>query len=674
MASGTYLYEVRVDSGSTLRAAQNVRQVFQREMATISTAFNTGGGGALGQLASGAQRGLAQGLFGGLRGGLAAGAAGVVAGITAGELAAMARFDRQLQNSEQALASFAGNAVLAEQRIEAVQAAAGGAITRFEALRIANLGAALGFADTSQELDRVTTLATKAAAVLGGTVSGNIENLALAASNLSFERLDTLGISADQVRSRFAELSQTMDKSSAFMLAALEVGERTFANIDAQASAVDRLAAAWADLRATGGSAAAPFVEGGAGLLADGLRGVELLIGDYQRVREAQSIFERGMQSADPVVKAHADQIAALGGELVTGRITYQQYQDGLQLAINTLAQYDAQSERSRLATADLRREIINTTDAAEHFKATVASIAGTDFAPRFSPSYGFGDNAPSMRSGQSNVDSLMDGLRLNTEEQRRQLIEEGRANENLAREQSRLAKQTANETANAWQRAAQNVQSAWERAVGGVAGIPGVTGRSQVTELDMRLADFGLYQSKPDEFLRRAEDQLLNNVDRGIDRNLLTALTSQSTGFDLGKVNALPNDLLAQLFGQEYESGRLFSTPLGQGLSGRLFDTGAAGAGIDQANAAGAGADFIKRMLGEDLPAQFATVAGDALKGLRDGLTGSEDLPRIGADSANAILREFTSTMGSSTQVEAAANSLIAEFFKRYQEALTGQ
>lgn len=97
-------------------------------------------------------------------------------------------------------------------------------------------------------------------------------------------------------------------------------------------------------------------------------------------------------------------------------------------------------------------------------------------------------------------------------------------------------------------------------------------------------------------------------------------------------------------------------------------------GTGIDAANAAGAGADFVKKLLGEDLPQQFASVAGEALRGLRDGLTGSDDLSKIGADSAKAILQEFTNTMSSSQQVEGAANALLAEFFKRYQEALVGQ
>ena len=63
--------------------------------------------------------------------------------------------------------------------------------------------------------------------------------------------------------------------------------------------------------------------------------------------------------------------------------------------------------------------------------------------------------------------------------------------------------------------------------------------------------------------------------------------------------------------------------------------------------------------------------MAGDALKGLRDGLTGSEDLPKIGKDSAGAILTAFSSEMSTSPQVEAAANALLAEFFKRFYESM---
>lgn len=670
MAQSQYLYQVAVDTGSTLRAAQNVRQVFQREMSQITTSFS-GAGGAVGNLAGQVGGGLSRGMFGGVGGLLAGGVSGLIANFTLQSAGQMAQFANQIKSGEQALVGFSGSAAAAEARIEAIQNAAGGAITRFDALRIANQGAALGFGQTSGELERVTALASQVSTVFGGTLSSNIENMAAAAANLSFVRLDTLGISADETRKRFEELRGELGDTAAFMQAMLEVGERTYRNIEAQATGVSRLSAAWADLRATAATAAEPSVDFIAGEAAQSLRGIELIIEYYNRATEAQSIFERGMQSADPVVKAHADQIGYLGGELAKGEIGFQEYMAAINQVILTLNQYESQSANSSSATSDLRREIINTTDAAEQFRSVVASIAGTDFAPRFSPSYA-GGMSPSIAGGQREVDSMMEGLRLQTQESRRLLIEEGRANENLAREQSRLAKQTANETANAWQRAAQSVQSAWERAVGGVAGIPGVTGRSQVTELDMRLSEFGLYRNAPDEFLRRAEDQLLNNVDRGIDRNLLTALTSQSTGFDLGKVNALPNDLLAQLFGQEYESGRLFSTPLGQGLSGRLFDTGAVGAGMEREQAATSGSDFIKKLLGENLPEQFAGVASEALKGLRDGIL-VEDLSNIGTQAMDSLLSAFTDRTSTSPQVEAAANSIIAEFFRRYQEALSG-
>ena len=205
--------------------------------------------------------------------------------------------------------------------------------------------------------------------------------------------------------------------------------------------------------------------------------------------------------------------------------------------------------------------KILNMTDAAEQFKATMAGIAGTDFGRASAlPLTPTATTHHPCRAGQSNVDSLMEELRLNTEEQRRQLIERGRANEELAPENNPgWPRHGADDTRSAWKEAA-GVETAWKNAVGGTPGIPGVTGRSEVTELDTRLAQYGLYQNKPDEFLRQAEDQLLNGVDRGISRNLLTSLTAEHRASIWARCNAgCPTTCWPNCFGQEYESGSIF-------------------------------------------------------------------------------------------------------------------
>lgn len=689
MAGSQYLYQVAVDTGSTLRAAANVRQVFQREMSQVTTGLGgtlsrfTGGDLAT-SLTSGLSRGLSKGLLAGLSGGLAGGVAGLVAGISVGAVTQtageMARLNAQAQSSERALTALAGGADVAEQRIAAVQQASGGAATRLEAMRIANQGAVLGFGKTSAELARVTTLASKVSTV-GGDLAGNIENMAAAAANLSFVRLDTLGIPADQTRKRFEELRGELGDTAAFMQAMLEVGEKTFAAIDPDPSGVTQLTAAMADLRVEIAAITGPIADSAAGGTAGFVRGLTAEIND---LRDGTTVAEVKLAALTAVLRGFEYGLEKVkekraAGLADNGDVEEMEHKVAVLSATvdhlaNNLDEINGASIEDVGSAADSALpKIQNLTDETERFKNLVSEISGANFAPRFSPSYTGYDNPPSMRAGQSNVDSMMEQLRLNTEEQRRQLIDEGRHNEELGREQSRLAKQTAADTSRSWSNAADAVEKAWKDAAGGVSGIPGVTGRSEVTQLDMDLAKYGLYQPKPDEYLRQVEDQLLNGVDRGINRSLIEQLTSQSTGFDLGKVGALPNDLFAQLFGQEYSSGRLFATPMGQEMAGTLFNTGAVGRGIDQQQAGQAGGDFIKKLLGENLPEQFASVAGEALKGLRDGIINSDDLGNIGQQAMDNLLSAFTSRTSTSPQVEAAANSLIAEFFRRYQEALNG-
>ena len=105
-----------------------------------------------------------------------------------------------------------------------------------------------------EALERAVEVGRKIATVMGGDVQGALENLSLAAANLSFMRLDQMGISATKVRERMAELTAAnanLGKEQAFLQAAMEIANKTFAGIDTSAavSGLESLTSAWRDLR-----------------------------------------------------------------------------------------------------------------------------------------------------------------------------------------------------------------------------------------------------------------------------------------------------------------------------------------------------------------------------------------------------------------------------------------
>ena len=78
---------------------------------------------------------------------------------------------------------------------------------------------------------------------------------------------------------------------------------------------------------------------------------------------------------------------------------------------------------------------------------------------------------------------------------------------ERLAKIQESAAKKAATEMENAMKRAAQEFENALKK-------IPGLFGRSQVTEGQLKLAKAGLPQNFADDWLRRFEDELKNGID----------------------------------------------------------------------------------------------------------------------------------------------------------------
>ena len=168
----------------------------------------------------------------------------------------IAQLNVQATNSRKAFVMLSGGADAAQAKLMAIRRASRNTIDDMGAMDIANKAAALGMANTAGELQRAVGVAKNISSIFGGSISSQLENLSAAAANLSFVRLDTLGISASKTKTRMQELLQTtkgLTQEQAFLQAALQIAEENFGAMGAGAgvavSGVDQLAASWKNLQ-----------------------------------------------------------------------------------------------------------------------------------------------------------------------------------------------------------------------------------------------------------------------------------------------------------------------------------------------------------------------------------------------------------------------------------------
>ena len=216
-------------------------QAQARQQATASTPAGGGGGFNLGSAIKG---GIA-GYF-------------TVQGIrqiaqTASEIA---RLDTTVSRSSKAFEIMSGSAAKAEKTLRAIQAASGGTVNNLEAIQIANQAMSLGLAKTTTDFEKLTRAARAVTFVspVIHDVQSAITELALASANLSFRRLDQLGLSVTEVKSRMAELqaaNKGMDDSTAFLQASVGALNEKFGGLldstEAQASGFEKLSASWSN-------------------------------------------------------------------------------------------------------------------------------------------------------------------------------------------------------------------------------------------------------------------------------------------------------------------------------------------------------------------------------------------------------------------------------------------
>jgi hypothetical protein len=234
------IYAVDKTTAAATSATNSLKQVEQTATASSKTFLTTANAGKA---------------LGFVMGGFLATSAFQLAQQAAAAGADLAQLNVQATNSRKAFVMLSGGADAAQAKLLAVRRASSGTIDDMGAMEIANKAAALGMANTAGELQRAVGVAKNISSIFGGTIAGQLENLSAAAANLSFVRLDTLGISASKTKERMAELQAStkgLTQEQAFLQAALQIAEENFGKMGEGAgvavSGVDQLAVSWRNL------------------------------------------------------------------------------------------------------------------------------------------------------------------------------------------------------------------------------------------------------------------------------------------------------------------------------------------------------------------------------------------------------------------------------------------
>lgn len=118
----------------------------------------------------------------------------------------------------------------------------------------------------------------------------------------------------------------------------------------------------------------------------------------------------------------------------------------------------------------------------------------------------------------QAQLELGIAGFANNMTEPFERIKEAERERERAAREAESAGRRGARETESAWKQAARAVQSEFEKAASELTDnlrkVPGLFGRSQVTQEQLDLARLGVGQNFADDYLRRLEDEVFNNKD----------------------------------------------------------------------------------------------------------------------------------------------------------------
>jgi hypothetical protein len=504
---------------------------------------------------------------------MATGAANLAMQIGQGTVE-LARMNVQVTRARSAFTVLSGGAENARAKLEAVKRASMGTVSELDAMQLANKAAALGMANTASELEKVVGTATKISMVMGGDVAGVLDNLSAAAANLSFVRLDTMGISANETKLKMAELLKTtkgLTQEQAFLQAAILVSQKTFdgINMDSAIDGATRLEVAWKDLQTR-------LAEGGAGRganaflngVADGLKALEeddkkyakqLIADTNDRIAAMQEevaasgelsqanaelisiMTQAGASSVDVAIKIA--EMSQIDGEATAAK---------RELIASLVTERDAMMQAAGV-TAHASQSVFQNIPTWVNFASALYTVA--DAAGAVSRAYAGIGAGPRNPNRAERGDAAVGGARSTGNGAIATALGNALAPDGGARQGLNQLAKAAKEGAGAMSAAAKASDDLRSTFEGAVRSIPGLFGVSSVTELDMKKAKAGLAVNYPDNYVRRAKDELLNGVDQA---DIDPAEVAKSVGLDL----SVGADLIVAELERQWASGEYFVNP----------------------------------------------------------------------------------------------------------------
>ncbi|MCB0071290.1 MAG: hypothetical protein KDE20_07525 [Caldilineaceae bacterium] len=151
-----------------------------------------------------------------------------------------------------------GGADKAAANLAAIQRASQGTLTTLDAQRIATSALNLGLAKNAEELERVTTISRGIVSVspVINDMQSAFSELSLTLANMSWRRLDQLGLSVEEVRAKYDALREadaSLSDQAAFSQAVLDTAEQKFGELargaDMAATGLERIRVKWAEMR-----------------------------------------------------------------------------------------------------------------------------------------------------------------------------------------------------------------------------------------------------------------------------------------------------------------------------------------------------------------------------------------------------------------------------------------
>lgn len=333
--------QARAESVAQQQAARAAASVAIEQERRKTAAFNAAArerqraqaqSGGLGQFAGAALGGIG-GPAGAVLGGIAGGSPAIAGGLalSAGVRAAFDATQLAVAYDRQRIAAI--NLAGSQQRLNGLLAAydraAGGGISRTEALSNVTKLMSVGFADSTEEITQFTRAIRGISIALGASQDTVTQNLILELFSQRGMRLDQLGLQYDKVRQRADELrvaDSNLTQQQAYQNAVLEQAEERYGKLadsaEGQRSGAERLADTWENLRLEMGKELKPDVDQATNDLNDFLN---LLI----KIRQEHRQFQQDATSSRARQEGRVDPFGSSYSRTSIGRVTPQPFGSG---------------------------------------------------------------------------------------------------------------------------------------------------------------------------------------------------------------------------------------------------------------------------------------------------------------------------------------------------------